>query len=269
MGAPVALPVVLGNGPVVMELDPSISEAGICQFVDGALGVGPHVVEVAGENDGSAIGVLLDVSKKLVNSFGASQSIGPLISKVMLAIIYEYFVKYIPSVRVEIIEINLQTVNVRCHVCETLRSQAVAAVYSTLLPGVAIKDRAVVPRKCIETVAVHDIARRESLVSVVVVRSDAVVKMKVLLEVDNIVCLLTKMQANRGRGAVLVLNSVAVDDFWEAGHVVGEEVERRTILAELHLVLRGSSLECGVVHWPAQAKGRGHEGKGNRAEEHF
>lgn len=55
MGAPVALPVVLGNGAVVMELDPSIGEAGICQLVDGALGVGPHVVEVTGKDDGSAI----------------------------------------------------------------------------------------------------------------------------------------------------------------------------------------------------------------------
>jgi hypothetical protein len=170
---------------------------------------------------------------------------------------------------VEIVEINLQTVNVRCHVCETLRSQAVAAIDSTLLPGVAIKDGTVVPRKCIEAVAVHDIARRKGLVSVVVVGSDVVVKMKVLLEVDNIVCLLTKMQANIGRGELLVLNSVAVDDFWEAGHVVGEEVERRSILAGLHLVLGGCFLECGVVYWPTQAKCRGHDGKGNRAEEHF
>lgn len=91
MVAPVALPVVLGNGAVVMELNPSIGEAGICQLVDGALGASPHIVEVASKNDGSVIGVLLDVAKKLVNSLRASQSIVPLISKAMLAIVHEYF----------------------------------------------------------------------------------------------------------------------------------------------------------------------------------
>lgn len=168
----------------------------------------------------------------------------------------------------EIVEINLQTVNVRCHVCETLGGQAVAAVDSTLLPGVAVKDGTVVPRKRIEAITMYSIARRKGLESVVIVGSDLVVEMKVLLEVDNIICLFTKMKANVGRSEILVCNAVAVDDFWEAGHVVGEEVETRTILAVLHLVL-GSSLKCGEVYWPAQTKGRGHESKCSRAEEHF
>lgn len=60
----------------------------------------------------------------------------------------------------------------------------------------------------------------------VVVDSDDVVKIKVLLEVDNIVCLLTQMLADKGRGELLVLNAVAVDDPWEASHIVGEDVER-------------------------------------------
>ena len=52
----------------VDQLNPSIAETSVCQLVDASACVGPSVVGVTADNDGSAIGVGLDVLKDLVNA---------------------------------------------------------------------------------------------------------------------------------------------------------------------------------------------------------
>ena len=57
-----------GELSTVDQLNPSIAETSVCQLVDASACVGPSVVGVTADNDGSAIGVGLDVLKDLVNA---------------------------------------------------------------------------------------------------------------------------------------------------------------------------------------------------------
>ena len=59
----------------VDQLHPSIAETSVCQLVDASASVGPSVVGVAADNDGSSIGVGLDVLKDLVNASFSSLDI--------------------------------------------------------------------------------------------------------------------------------------------------------------------------------------------------
>lgn len=210
------------------------------------------------------------MTKNLVESRGASPSIKALISReILLATINEPFGAYLPSIRMEVVHINIEAVNVKSQVRETLGGQTVAPIDSTLLPSVAAKATTVVVGKTVEAVTIHDRARRQSVEGVVVVGKDDWVKVKVLLEVDDIVSLLAQIPANQGSVASLVGDGVAINDFGETSHVVREDAERRGLATGLRVGREGGCiLEPDVVGWHTQAKGRGHERKGGRAEEH-
>lgn len=134
--------------------------------------------------------------------------------------------QYVPSVGVEVVQVNRNSANVGRHKGEALGRQAVSRVQVALVPLDPLQSGPLIIRDRVQPAAEGHAAGCGGAVGVVVGLVDVGVIVEVLLQVDDIVSPAGQLLADEVRvDALIPGDAVVVEDGREAGDVVGEEGE--------------------------------------------